>query len=49
LYYKDHLGQIKSKVGTIFNTLMQLAEEHQDSLLPGYTHLQVAMPSSFGL
>ncbi len=49
LYYRDHLGQIQSKVATFFNTLLQLAEEHKDSLLPGYTHLQVAMPSSFGL
>ena len=32
-----------------FNRLQSLSEEHRDKLMPGYTHLQVAMPSSFGL
>jgi argininosuccinate lyase len=36
-------------VGTFFDTLLNLAELHKKCLLPGYTHLQVAMPSSFGL
>jgi len=49
LYYKANLGQVQSKVKTFFNTLLDLAETHKDQLLPGYTHLQVAMPSSFGL
>lgn len=49
LYYKDHLKQIKTKVHTFFETLLSLAKTHKDQLLPGYTHLQVAMPSSFGL
>jgi len=48
LYYKDNLGEITSKVKTLFNTLLQLAEKYKEKLLPGYTHLQVAMPSSFG-
>ncbi len=34
---------------TLFTTLQRLSEEHKGVLLPGYTHLQVAMPSSFGL
>jgi len=33
----------------LFDTLLELANRHKDKLLPGYTHLQVAMPSSFGL
>lgn len=33
----------------VFDELMQLAEKHQAHLLPGYTHFQLAMPSSFGL
>ncbi|WP_228852489.1 argininosuccinate lyase [Aegicerativicinus sediminis] len=49
LYYKAELLQIKEKTKTFFNTLLELAESYKDKLLPGYTHLQVAMPSSFGL
>jgi argininosuccinate lyase len=49
LYYKDQLQTIKGLVGTFFDTLLNLAELHEKCLLPGYTHLQVAMPSSFGL
>ena len=49
LYYKANLKSIKAKTKTIFETLIDLAETHKTALLPGYTHLQVAMPSSFGL
>ena len=49
LFYKDHLQSIEVKSKTLFNTLLKLAETHKEKLLPGYTHLQVAMPSSFGL
>ncbi|WP_088323005.1 argininosuccinate lyase [Polaribacter tangerinus] len=49
LYYKENLLEINNKTKTLFNTLLNLAETHKDNLLPGYTHLQVAMPSSFGL
>lgn len=49
LYYKEALGQTRTSVKTLFDTLLDLAETHQNQLLPGYTHLQVAMPSSFGL
>ena len=49
LYYKENLTIVNDKVKTLFDTLLNLAETHKDSLLPGYTHLQVAMPSSFGL
>ena len=49
LYYKDHLSVVKEKTETLFNTLLDLAETYKDKVLPGYTHLQVAMPSSFGL
>ncbi len=34
---------------TLFQELISLSETHKDKLLPGYTHLQIAMPSSFGL
>ena len=49
LYYKESLKLIYDKTEVLFNTLLQLAETHKNSLLPGYTHFQVAMPSSFGL
>jgi len=49
LYYKENLTQIKELTATFFNTLLLLAETHKSSLIPGYTHLQVAMPSSFGV
>ncbi len=49
LNYKENLKLINKKTKTFFETLLQLAEKHKDNLLPGYTHLQVAMPSSFGL
>ncbi|WP_026777869.1 argininosuccinate lyase [Polaribacter sp. Hel_I_88] len=49
LYYKENLAIINDKTKTLFDTLLNLAETHKKSLLPGYTHLQVAMPSSFGL
>jgi len=49
LYLKYELSEIKNQVKEIFELLLSLAEKHQKKLLPGYTHLQIAMPSSFGL
>ncbi len=49
LYIKYELGAIKTQVTALFDLLLSLAEKHQNELMPGYTHLQVAMPSSFGL
>lgn len=49
LYLKDELAEIKSMVKSLFDLLLTLAEKHEKVLLPGYTHLQIAMPSSFGL
>nr|WP_298997113.1 argininosuccinate lyase [uncultured Allomuricauda sp.] len=49
LYLKDELIEIKNHVKTLFDLLLKLADKHQKTLLPGYTHLQIAMPSSFGL
>ncbi|QDO92850.1 argininosuccinate lyase [Formosa sediminum] len=49
LYFKEELKTIQDKTKTFFDTLIGLAETHKDALLPGYTHLQVAMPSSFGV
>ncbi|MEE1898458.1 argininosuccinate lyase [Flavobacterium rakeshii] len=49
LYLKAELTTIKQQVKELFDLLMAMANEHQNVLLPGYTHLQVAMPSSFGM
>ncbi|MGB0185989.1 MAG: argininosuccinate lyase [Flavobacteriaceae bacterium] len=49
LYYKDNLNTVQRQIKVLFDTLMSLADQHKSELLPGYTHLQVAMPSSFGL
>lgn len=49
LLLKDELKEIKSGVKSLFDLLLDLADKHKEVLLPGYTHLQIAMPSSFGL
>ena len=49
LYLKDELAVVKEQTIALFDLLIELAEKHQKILLPGYTHLQIAMPSSFGL
>lgn len=49
LYLKDELNTIKTKMFDLFDLLIELSNKHADILMPGYTHLQVAMPSSFGL
>ncbi len=49
LYLKDELLQIKSQVKELSRNLLDSAEKYKHILLPGYTHLQIAMPSSFGL
>src|ERR1700754_1332389 len=40
---------LKDEVNKLFDLLIKLSEQYKDKLLPGYTHLQIAMPSSFGL
>ncbi len=49
LFMRDELKSIGQATGRLFHCLQRLSEEHKDVLMPGYTHLQVAMPSSFGL
>ena len=49
LYVKAELQEIKLYINDLFDLLIGLADEHQSKLMPGYTHMQVAMPSSFGL
>lgn len=49
LYIKHELHEIKNSTHTLFELLIDLAEKNKSILMPGYTHMQVAMPSSFGL
>jgi argininosuccinate lyase len=49
LFTRDRLWQVAQAVERVFGQLVKRSERHKDDLLPGYTHLQIAMPSSFGL
>tara|TARA_B110000967_G_scaffold124231_1_gene126918 strand:- start:8489 stop:9769 length:1281 start_codon:yes stop_codon:yes gene_type:complete len=49
LYSKDAIVDLKNWTKKLFDLLMDLADKYKNHLLPGYTHLQVAMPSSFGM
>ncbi|MDP1726699.1 MAG: argininosuccinate lyase [Bacteroidota bacterium] len=49
LYLREELIQISKSVYQLFEQLMSLSKTHQHALMPGYTHMQIAMPSSFGL
>ncbi|MEN8139509.1 MAG: argininosuccinate lyase [Bacteroidota bacterium] len=49
LYSKVELGAIKQEVKDLFDKFIALSEQYKKALIPGYTHLQVAMPSSFGM
>lgn len=49
LFIRHELREIADGVMTLFGELQQKSERFKDVLMPGYTHLQIAMPSSFGL
>ena len=49
LFMRDEMKSVAKAVKRVFDRLQSLSNEHKDTLMPGYTHLQVAMPSSFGL
>ena len=49
LYLRAEILNIKVEVKRLFDLLIAQSEKYKDKLLPGYTHLQIAMPSSFGL
>ncbi len=49
LYLRAQVLALKDEVAQLFGLLIELSEKYKDKLLPGYTHLQIAMPSSFGL
>lgn len=49
LYLRAEVMTVKDEVKALFDLLIQQSEKYKAVLLPGYTHLQIAMPSSFGL
>lgn len=49
LYFRSEIAEITLLTRMLFDRLQGLADKHRDVLMPGYTHLQIAMPSSFGL
>ena len=49
LFLKDEVITLRDEILHLFYTLQNLSEKHKNVLMPGYTHGQVAMPSSFGL
>ncbi|WP_300722889.1 argininosuccinate lyase [uncultured Alistipes sp.] len=49
LFLRDELRQIAGAVRQLFDRLQEQSERYREVLMPGYTHLQIAMPSSFGL
>ena len=49
LFLREELKEIATEIRALFDRLQELSEKHKEVLMPGYTHLQIAMPSSFGL
>jgi len=49
LFFRASIEELVNNTSALFKQLVVLSELHKDKLLPGYTHLQIAMPSSFGL
>jgi argininosuccinate lyase len=49
LFLREEIRATVDAVRALFDALVERSDEHRDALLPGYTHLQVAMPSSFGM
>ena len=49
LFMRSEIEKVAESVEHLFKTLITKSNKHKDDLIPGYTHLQVAMPSSFGL
>ncbi|EAZ82905.1 argininosuccinate lyase [Algoriphagus machipongonensis] len=49
LYYRAAIRELVEEASILFDLLVKLSKKHKDDLMPGYTHTQLAMPSSFGL
>jgi argininosuccinate lyase len=49
LFLRHEISSVANEMSLLFNLLISLSEKHKEDFLPGYTHFQPAMPSSFGL
>lgn len=49
IYFRDQIRRIVEQTKELFDLLLKLSETYKSVLMPGYTHMQIAMPSSFGL
>jgi argininosuccinate lyase len=49
LFARNKIRQVAEHTDSLFESLISLSEKNKEVLMPGYTHMQVAMPSSFGL
>ncbi|MFI3278946.1 MAG: argininosuccinate lyase [Rikenellaceae bacterium] len=49
IFLRSEIKELVALCSELFATLTRLSEQHKNTLMPGYTHLQIAMPSSFGL
>ena len=49
LFLREEIKEVSRKMKSVFDILQKLSEENKEIFIPGYTHMQLAMPSSFGL
>jgi len=49
IFFREQIRQVVDQTKQLFDLLIDLSEKHKSVLMPGYTHMQIAMPSSFGL
>lgn len=49
IYFRNQIREVIQEAKDLFDKLIELSEKYKDILMPGYTHMQIAMPSSFGL
>ncbi len=49
LFLRDQIKELTYAIQDLCSVLLELSEEHREVIIPGYTHMQAAMPSSFGL
>ena len=49
LFLRSAIAGVKADINDLFDLLINKSNAHRDTLIPGYTHLQIAMPSSIGL
>ncbi len=49
LFMRHEIKTVSQDIRTLFDQLIALSEIHKEKLMPGYTHMQIAMPSSFGM